>query len=78
MFNNTFSLRWDSPLITVQLFDELPGDQIHNALFNRQAPPANQSTQNVPLCSGRYLSDLDKITKDVINVSLNRLVVKIW
>ncbi|XP_065213446.1 protein KTI12 homolog [Planococcus citri] len=67
IYNN----RWDSPLITIQLSDELPGEQIKDALFNRQAPPPNQSTQNVPLCSSTYLSDLDKVTKDVINAILS-------
>lgn len=73
--NLLIGFRWDSPLITIQLSDELPGEQIFKALFNRQPLPPNQSTQNVPLCSSRYLSDLDKVTKDVINV---RLLLLLW
>lgn len=76
MFHDIWLIyRWDSPLITIQLSDELPGEKIKDALFNRQAPPPNQSTQNIPLCSSTYLSDLDKITKDVINVCGLRVYV---
>ncbi|CAI9580632.1 unnamed protein product [Staurois parvus] len=39
--------RWDCPLFTVQKDDELPLEQICNAIFHRKAPPPNQSTQTV-------------------------------
>lgn len=39
--------RWDSPLIVVHSQDELPYDQISDALFNRKPPPPNMATQNV-------------------------------
>ena len=39
--------RWDSPLIVVHPQDELPYDQISDALFNRKPPPPNMATQNV-------------------------------
>lgn len=39
--------RWDSPLFTILKDDELPFEAIFDALFNRKAPPANQSTQSV-------------------------------
>ena len=39
--------RWDSPLITVQVDDDLPKERLASALFDRKPPPPNQSTQNV-------------------------------
>lgn len=39
--------RWDSPLFVMHPEDELPYDQISNALFNRKPPPPNMATQNV-------------------------------
>lgn len=41
------SQRWDSPLFVMHPEDELPYDQISNALFNRKPPPPNMATQNV-------------------------------
>ena len=39
--------RWDSPLFTIQSEDELPFKDIADSLFQRKAPPPNQSTQSV-------------------------------
>lgn len=39
--------RWDSPLFVIHPEDELPYDQISDALFNRKPPPPNMATQNV-------------------------------
>lgn len=41
--------RWDSPLFVIHPKDELPYDQISDALFNRKPPPPNMATQNVTL-----------------------------
>ena len=39
--------RWDSPLFVIQVDDDLPLEQISDALFNRKPPPPNMATQNV-------------------------------
>jgi protein KTI12 len=39
--------RWDSPLFTVLPGDGVPLDQVHSVLYERRAPPPNQSTQCV-------------------------------
>lgn len=39
--------RWDSPLFTILQDDSLPFEDISDAVFKRQAPPPNQSTQSV-------------------------------
>lgn len=41
--------RWDSPLFVIHPEDELPYDQISDALFNRKPPPPKMATQNVIL-----------------------------
>lgn len=41
------SARWDSPLFTVTPEESLNLDEMYNFLFEKKAPPANQSTQNV-------------------------------
>ncbi|KAM8974693.1 protein KTI12 homolog [Pelodytes ibericus] len=63
--------RWDSPLFTVHVDDELPIEQICNAIFHRKAPPPNQSTQTQPLSSTNFLHELDKVTQDVVTAVLN-------
>eukprot|EP00105_Crassostrea_gigas_P012480 XP_011428478.1 PREDICTED: protein KTI12 homolog [Crassostrea gigas] len=45
--------RWDSPLFVIHPEDELPYDQISDALFNRKPPPPNMATQNFLV--GRFL-----------------------
>lgn len=56
--------RWDSPLFVTHPEDELPYDQISDALFNRKPPPPNMATQNV-------ISIYIKLSISVSNVYLN-------
>uniref|UniRef100_A0A8C5PB35 Protein KTI12 homolog n=1 Tax=Leptobrachium leishanense TaxID=445787 RepID=A0A8C5PB35_9ANUR len=63
--------RWDSPLFTVHVDDNLPSEQISDAIFHRKAPPPNQSTQTQPLSSTNFLHELDKVTQDVVTAVLN-------
>lgn len=63
--------RWDSPLVTVQVDDDLPFKIIYDAVFGRKAPPAHQSTQSQPLLSTNFLYDLDRITQEVIKAILD-------
>ena len=58
--------RWDSPLFTVQSDDELPFEQITDALLHRKAPPPNMATQNQPLSSTNFLYELDKVTQETV------------
>jgi len=58
--------RWDSPLFIVTPGDELPYDQIHDALFHRKAPPPNLSTLSQPLSATNFLHELDAVTQSVI------------
>ena len=59
--------RWDSPLFVVQADDTLPSEAICTALFDRQAPKPNQSTQSQPLSSTNFLYELDRTTQDVVS-----------
>eukprot|EP00058_Branchiostoma_floridae_P020010 XP_002605500.1 hypothetical protein BRAFLDRAFT_126804 [Branchiostoma floridae] len=63
--------RWDSPLFTIQTADELPCQDICDAIFHRKAPPPNASTQTQPLSSTNFLHELDKITQEVVNTLLD-------
>ncbi|XP_053319231.1 protein KTI12 homolog [Spea bombifrons] len=63
--------RWDSPLFTLHMDDELPVEPICNAIFHRKAPPPNQSTQTQPLSSTNFLHELDKVTQEVVSAILN-------
>nr|XP_018897520.1 PREDICTED: protein KTI12 homolog [Bemisia tabaci] len=63
--------RWDSPLVTIQHDDELPGETIYKGLFERQAPPPNMSTQCTPLASTNFLYELDKTTQDINSAVLS-------
>ncbi len=58
--------RWDSPLFTVFPEDDLPFQEIYDALFGRKAPPPNQATMNTPLSSTNFLFELDRITQEII------------
>eukprot|EP00794_Sanderia_malayensis_P000251 gene251-870_t len=58
--------RWDSPLFTAFPEDNLPFEDIFDALFGRKAPPPNQSTMNTPLSSTNFLYELDRITQEII------------
>lgn len=63
--------RWDSPLFTKLQDIELNFEDIHNALYNRQAPPPNQSTLPTPISSGNFMRDLDQATQNVITEVLD-------
>jgi tRNA uridine 5-carbamoylmethylation protein Kti12 len=39
--------RWDSPLFTVQIDDDIDFSGIENALYQTKAPTPNKSTLNV-------------------------------
>ena len=39
--------RWDAPLFVVHPQDELPCEQIYDALYHKKAPPPNHSTLSV-------------------------------
>lgn len=45
--NFHFFIRWDLPLINLQLDDTLPTEDIRKAIFEVDAPVPNQSTINV-------------------------------
>ncbi|XP_065841775.1 protein KTI12 homolog [Oscarella lobularis] len=64
--------RWDSPLFTINVGDSLPCDSICQAIFERKAPPPNQSTQSQPISAPNFLHDLDKVTQDVIKSILEQ------
>nr|CAG4634940.1 EOG090X0A11 [Alona affinis] len=59
--------RWDSPLFTIQLEDELPFKAIAGALYESKAPTPNQSTQSLPLTSTNFLYELDCVTQEIVN-----------
>lgn len=46
--------RWDSPLFTVFLEDEINFDGIYKTLFESALPPPNKSTQNVSNYNDQY------------------------
>ncbi|CRK90062.1 CLUMA_CG003781, isoform A [Clunio marinus] len=58
--------RWDSPLFAVTPDDQLPFEDIYNAIYEKKPPSANQSTQNPPTQSTNYLFELDRITQDIV------------
>lgn len=58
--------RWDYPLFNLFPDDPFPGQAICNALFDRKAPPPNQSTQSQPLSEASFLHELDRVTQDVV------------
>ncbi len=58
--------RWDSPLIVVLPGDELPCQEIHDALYDRKAPPPNKSTLSQPVSATNFLHELDKTTQGIV------------
>lgn len=58
--------RWDSPLFVVLPDDELPCQQIYDALYDRKAPPPNKSTLSQPVSATNFLHELDKTTQGVV------------
>ena len=63
--------RWDSPLFLVLRDGQIDSDGIYDALFNKKAPPPNQSTQNAPLSSTNFVYELDKQTQAVISAVMD-------
>ncbi|CAG9573338.1 unnamed protein product [Danaus chrysippus] len=57
--------RWDSPLFTVQLSDQLNFDEVYSVLFEKKPPPPNMSTQNPPLSSANFLYEMDRVTQEI-------------
>ncbi|KAI0232976.1 hypothetical protein LSAT2_016756 [Lamellibrachia satsuma] len=60
--------RWDRPLFVLQSEDELPCQQIYEALFHSKAPPPNLSTLSQPISSTNFLHELDQITQRTVNL----------
>merc|ERR1711973_279113 len=63
--------RWDSPLFLVLRDGQIDSDGIYDGLFNKKAPPPNQSTQNAPLSSTNFVYELDKQTQAVISAVMD-------
>ena len=63
--------RWDSPLFLSLKSLELDCEKVNEALFERKAPPPNQSTQCQPLSQTNFLHELDRVTKDIIKAILD-------
>lgn len=62
--------RWDSPLFTIQIGDELPGKEVCDSLFHQKTPKPNMSTQNPPLRETEFLYEVSKMTQDMISTIL--------
>ena len=58
--------RWDSPHIPV-MNDSVDMDLIRAALYDRNAPPPNLSTQSQPVSGADYMTHLDSSTRQVVN-----------
>lgn len=58
--------RWDSPHIPV-MNDSVDMDLIRAALYDRNAPPPNLSTQSQPVSGADYMTHLDNSTRQVVN-----------
>jgi len=58
--------RWDSPLFRLGPDDELPFEQISEALFVRQQKPPNAATLPQVLSDTNFVYELDKTTKEII------------
>lgn len=63
--------RWDSPLFLVHADEDLPTEQIHDALFKSKPLVPNQATQNQPLSSTNFLHELDNITQSAIKAIMD-------
>lgn len=61
------SNRWDSPLFKIEFNQQdIPFEDIDNALFNQNKLKPNQSTQSLPLTTDNFMFELDSKTQDVI------------
>lgn len=58
--------RWDSPLYAYTNEDKVNMEEIYEALYEKKAAKANQSTQNPPMQSTNYLFEIDKLTQDIV------------
>ncbi|XP_067004053.2 protein KTI12 homolog [Anabrus simplex] len=63
--------RWDSPLVTVFLKDDLPFENVYQLLYERKPPPPNQSVQGNPVTPENFLRELDRITHEIISAILS-------
>lgn len=62
--------RWDSPLFTLPYADDdVPTDDIWNALIKKAKPP-NQATVLKAAPPTNYLTELDRVTMDVVNATM--------
>lgn len=63
--------RWDSPLYTIPYIDEqLPVDEIWDSLIKKAKPP-NQATVLKAAPPTNYLTELDRVTNEVVNTTMN-------
>ncbi|EPS43767.1 hypothetical protein H072_2243 [Dactylellina haptotyla CBS 200.50] len=62
--------RWDSPLFVVPWMDDIPGEDIWNAMVNNDAVKPHLATVLKPATEANYLQVLDKATQDVVSVVL--------
>ncbi|KAK9472734.1 chromatin associated protein KTI12, partial [Dipodascopsis tothii] len=60
--------RWDSPLTTAVYFDPIERvlDGLYAALFERAVKPPNFATVVRPAATGEYVTELERITTDVV------------
>ena len=58
--------RWDSPLFRVSYGEDIPMEQIYDALYQRKAPPPNQSTQSPPLAATNFVHELDNVSQKIV------------
>lgn len=59
--------RWDSPLFLVFADKKIVCEDVNEALFSRQPPPPNQSTQCLPLSQTNFLYEMDSIAQEAIS-----------
>lgn len=59
--------RWDSPLFTIPLNDELPMDELWQVLVLNKPKPPNKSTLLNTVKPTNYMSELDRVTTSVLN-----------
>ncbi|TRY64335.1 hypothetical protein TCAL_03570 [Tigriopus californicus] len=57
--------RWDAPLLLHLKDIPLVMEHVNEALFQRKAPPPNQSTQCQPMSTTNFVHELNRITKEI-------------
>lgn len=75
--------RWDSPLFSIAPSDELPCQEIYDALFLRKAPPPNLSTVSVSdsihvIVAGSWLKERQNHEIDVTREALWLCILVSW